>query len=86
MYAVVTRSTVSDFEQAGKLLQEEVLPRIRQAPGFVTAYWVKLEGNNGTAMMLFESEDAARAWADQINPPAVVTLTSKEVGEVLSHA
>ncbi len=86
MYAVVTRSTVSDFEQAGKFLQEEILPRIRQAPGFVTAYWVKLEGNNGTAMMLFESEDEARAWADQIKPPGFVTLTSKEVGEVLSHA
>jgi hypothetical protein len=37
MHAVVVRSTLHDFEQGRKLLREEGIPRLSQAPGFVAA-------------------------------------------------
>ena len=90
MHAVVTRSTIHDFEQAAKALAEEGIPRISQAPGFVGAHFVRLDESNGTAMLVFESEEAAQAAAEQIktNPPAgsAVTITSIQIGEVVAHA
>ncbi len=88
MNAVVVRSTINDFEEGRRFLREEVVPRVSQAPGFVTAHWVRLEENKGTSMLVFESEEAARAVADQINPPpsGAVTLNSVDVGEVVEHA
>jgi len=88
MHAVVVRSTIQDFDEGGTFLREEVVPRVSQAPGFVAAYWVRLEGNQGASMLVFESEEAARAMAEQVTPPpsGVVTLNSVEVGEVVEHA
>ena len=90
MYAVVARSTIQDSEQARKVLREEGISRVSQAPGFVGANWVKLEGDQGTSMLVFESEEAARAVTEQLktNPPGggAVTINSIEVGEVVGRA
>ncbi len=90
MHAVVARSTLHDFEQARKVLREEGIPRVSQAPGFVAAYWVRLQGGHGTSMLVFESEETARAIADQVTgsppPSGAVTIDSVEVGEVVEHA
>jgi hypothetical protein len=74
--------------RAGKELPaERSKPRVRQAPGFVAAYWVRLGGNQGSAMLVFETEDAARQMTEQLRPPeGVVTIDSIEVGEVVEHA
>jgi hypothetical protein len=89
MHAVVARSTIHDFEKGRKFLKEEGIPRISQAPGFVAAQWVRLHESTGTSMLTFESEEAARAAAEQlrINPPAsdAVTINSIEVGEVVER-
>ena len=90
MHAVVVRSTLHDYEKGRKFLRDEVVPRVSQAPGFVAAYWVRLDGNTGAAMIVLESEEGARAMAEQVraNPPPsdAVTLESVEVGEVAEHA
>jgi hypothetical protein len=66
------------------------IPRIKQAPGFVAGHWVRLDEATGTAMIVFESEEAAQAAAERIrtNPPAgdAVTINSIEIGEVVGHA
>jgi hypothetical protein len=71
-------------------LKEEGIPRISQAPGFVAAQFVMLDEKTGTAMLTFESEQAAQAAAEQLraNPPAgsAVTINSIEVGEVVERA
>jgi hypothetical protein len=63
---------------------------VRQAPGFVAGHWVRLDEGTGTAMIVFESEEAAQAAAERIrtNPPAgdAVTINSIEIGEVVGHA
>ena len=90
MHAVVVRSTLHDFEQATKVLREEGIPRLSQAPGFVAGEWVRLDETTGTSMLTFESEDAARGAAEMLraNPPggSAITIDSIEVGEVVERA
>jgi len=90
MHAVVVRSTVHDVEQGRTFLREEGIPRVRQAPGFVSAHWVRLGDNSGTSMLIFETEEAAQAAVEQLktNPPptGAVTINSVEIGEVVEQA
>jgi hypothetical protein len=89
MHAVVVRSTLNDFERATTILREEGAPRISQAPGFVSAQWVRLDENTGTSMLTFESEEAARAASELLraNPPGgdAITINSIEIGEVVER-
>jgi hypothetical protein len=88
MHAVVTRVTINDREAAEKALQEEVVPRVSQLPGFVAGYWTRSEGTDGLSMVLFDSEDDARAAAERV-PQMVadaVSLESVEVRGVVAHA
>lgn len=90
MHAVVVRSTLHDAEQGRQFLREQGIPRLQQAPGFVSAQWVRLGENTGTSMLTFESEEAARAAAEQLrsNPPpaSAVTIDTVETGEVVERA
>jgi hypothetical protein len=89
MHAVIVSVTISDGEQAAMDLRNEIVPRVKQAPGFVAGYWVRVEdGDKGRGTIVFESEDAARAVAEQITqaPGEAVTLDSVEVGEVVESA
>ncbi len=92
MYAVVVRVSIGDRERAEQGLREQVIPMVRQAPGFVAGYWTRGEsGNDGLSMILLESEDAARQAAERLQSgggvvPETVTLESVEVREVVEHA
>lgn len=90
MHAVVVNVSISDFEGGRKMLEEDVVPRVKQAPGFVAGYWTRSEDNSGLSMMVFESEDAARGAAEFIrtqSPPSdAVTLENVEVREVVVSA
>ena len=89
MHAVVVRVSISDVETAQRGLEETVVPRVKQAPGFVAGYWTRSgDGSNGQSMMVFESEDAARAVADRLHTdvPEGVTIESTEVREVVASA
>ena len=89
MHAVIVTSTVNDVEQGRKFLTENAIPNLKQAPGFVGAQWVKLEGNSGTSMLTFESEEQAQAAVEQLktNPPpeGAVTINTVQVGEVVER-
>jgi hypothetical protein len=89
MHAVIVQVTINDGEQATADLRNEIVPRVTQAPGFVAGYWVRIkDGAQGRGTMIFESEDAAQAVAEQIGqrPGEAVTLDSVDVGEVVEHA
>lgn len=87
MHAVVVTVTISDPEAAQKQLQEQVVPQVKQAPGFVTGYWTRKD-NTGLSMVIFESEEQAQAMSERV--PAVlpenVSLENVEVREVAAHA
>jgi hypothetical protein len=92
MHAVVVKVSIGDPELAQQGLREKVIPRVSQAPGFVAGYWTRSDdGKNGLSMILLESEEAARAAAEQIQSgagviPETVTLENVEVREVVEHA
>jgi hypothetical protein len=89
MHAIVVRVSISDSEGAQKGLEEKVVPRVSQAPGFVAGYWTRSEDrSNGQSMLVFESEDAARAVEGRIHDdvPEGVTIESTEVREVVASA
>ena len=87
MHAVVGRSTIQDFDQARKFLREEGIPRLSQMPGFVSGHCTNFHENGGASMIIFETEEAARAAKErfEIDPPPSVTPVSIEIGEVQEH-
>jgi heme-degrading monooxygenase HmoA len=87
MHAVVVRVTISDAEAATAALREQVVPRVSQAPGFVSGHWTRKD-NSGLSMIVFESEEAAQAVSEMIHSavPDAVTLDGVEVREVVANA
>ena len=87
MHAVVVRVTIGDREAADTNLRENVVPGVSQAPGFVAGYWTRKD-DSGLAMVVFESENAAKAMSERVPSmiPDVVTLEDIEVREVVVHA
>ena len=87
MHAVVSHVTVNDAESATAALESEVIPTLKQTPGFVGAYFVRLGGGKGVSVVAWESEEAARTAAERIQAPGdAVTFDSVEVGEVAGSA
>ena len=90
MHAVVVRVTINDLERATENLQNQLLPRVSSAPGFVTGYWsMSQDQSNGMGVIVFEAEDTAYAMADQVGegpPDDSVTLEGVEVREVIANA
>jgi heme-degrading monooxygenase HmoA len=87
MYAVVATVDITDSEAALKQLAEQVVPTVKQAPGFVDGYWVRLDDHHGTSVVVFETEEQARAGAPEMGSESPgVTFTSVTVGEVVGHA
>ena len=89
MHAVVARSTLHDLERGAAFLRES-MPRIKQAPGFISGTWVSLGKGDGTSMIIFESEEGAQAWVEQLKadppPSEAVTIHTVEIGEVVEQA
>ena len=88
MHAVIVRVTIHDQAAADSFLTEQVVPRVSQAPEFITGHWVRLDGGHGVSLAVFESEEAAMVARDsgQFPPENVVTVDSIEVGEVIANA
>ena len=87
MHGVVVKVTLKDQETARNALREQVVPRVSQAPGFVTGYWLRKD-DSGLSFLIFESEEAARAMSEQIESPNpdAVTIDEVEVREVEANA
>jgi quinol monooxygenase YgiN len=86
MHAVVVNVEITDRDAARQGLTE-LVPQVKAAPGFVAAYWVRLDDTHGTSVAVFESEAQARAAAPPADGTAPgVTMTSVAVGEVLASA
>lgn len=89
MHAVVVRVTITDREAAEQRLNAEVVPRVSSSPGFQAGYWTSNDnGDNGLAMVIFDSQENARTAADRVPStiPDDVTLDGVEVREVVASA
>jgi hypothetical protein len=95
MYALVVRVTIHNLDRTRDVLNNQVVPGVSGAPGFKTGYWTWASGSgdstNGLSMIIFDSEDNARAAGDRISEiaadaPDDVTLDGVEVREVVASA
>ena len=78
-------------EDARKLLAEIVVPMSKGLPGFKGGHWTReVGGDAGHSMLLFDSEENARAGAARIQegppPGAPVSFVSVAVCEVVAEA
>jgi hypothetical protein len=89
VHAAVVTVTIKDRESAQQRLDEDVVPRISQAPGFHAGYWT-WKDNTGLSMVIFDSEDGANRAADlareMVQEIDAVELEGVEVREVVAHA
>jgi hypothetical protein len=89
MHAVVVRVRITDFEKARRALEEEVVPGVSSAPGFVTGYWLEPVDGVGLSIVVLESEEAAQGMIAAVQPGShpseFVTVESSEIREVVAH-
>jgi hypothetical protein len=93
MHAVIVNVTIGDgqFEASRKVLQENIVPQVSKAPGFVKGYWTAApDRRSGKSMVVFktqsDAENAAKMVRSQPTPAPGVTLGTVEVGEVVAEA
>jgi hypothetical protein len=94
MHAVVVRVTIHNADRTRDVLNGQVVPQVSGAPGFKAGYWTWSTGGGGTdglSMIVFDSEENARAAGDRISAIAAesrddVTLDGVEVREVVASA
>jgi hypothetical protein len=94
MHALVVRVDIHNRDRTREVLNSQVVPQASGAPGFKTGYWTWSTGGgelNGLAMIIFDSEEHARAVGERIraiatDAPDDVTLDSVEVREVVASA
>ncbi len=86
MYAAMATVSISDYEHAKRLLHDDVLPTITEVAGFVSGHWLAPVDGTALEILIFETEDEARAMAEQLPPGRqvneFVTILSVEVREV----
>ena len=91
MYAVVIRESGDPelIEQSADDVSARVAPRVREAPGFVSALWMS-DGTGGTLNVIaFESEAAARAALERARTsprPPFMQVKGVELLRVLATA
>lgn len=94
MHAVVAHVKIFPGQEdaARKMLADVVVPMAKGMAGFSGGTWVRdLESDRGISVLLFDSEQNARAAAERMlsdgPPPGVpVTRESVDVFEVLAQA
>jgi hypothetical protein len=90
MYAVVVRETGQReaIEGSGELLTANLLPRVREAPGIISATFMS-DGEGATLnVLVFESEEAAQAALQLTRTaprPGFLELASAELYLVLAQ-
>jgi len=90
MHAVVVNLVIDDLKADLADLRDRVVPRISEAPGFVTGYWTR-KGNTGLSLIVFDSEEAANGAVERVRSvipdvDAEATIENIEVREVVAHA
>ena len=89
MYAALVAVTIEgDGKEAQAVLQERVVPMVRQSPGFVAGYWLEPQDGNAWSMVFFETEEQARAAAPDPGPAETpgVTIRHVQFVPVAAHA
>ena len=86
MHAVIVSVKLSDNPDP-TVLREQVVPRVKELPGFVAGYWAR-DDSTGRSMVVFDSEENAKAASDMVPSmvPPGTTIEGNSVAEVVAHA
>ncbi|RNG21638.1 hypothetical protein [Streptomyces botrytidirepellens] len=90
MHAALVTLTIDPDQApaAAAALMNDILPRVRSAPGLIAGYWLEPADGRGLSVILFETEEQAR----ESTPPASdwtapgVTINSAEIRRVAATA
>jgi hypothetical protein len=86
MYAQVVSADFTDVEAAVKGL-DGLVPTVKASPGFVAGYWIRLDDSHGTSVVVFDTEEHARAGAPPVGAEMDgVRISALEFGEVMGSA
>ena len=74
-------------EDGIKMLEEFVMPHAKSQPGFDSGIWMRSLNVNGLGVVVFDTEENAKAAAEALKPPpGGPELVSAEVYEVGGRA
>jgi hypothetical protein len=92
MFAVVVHVRIASgqVDASREALKNQIIPRVRQAPGFVKGYWTaSADGASGDSMAVFKTKQDAEQMVAMVRnqpPPPGVTIERVEVREVIAEA
>ena len=91
MFAVVVREAgdAAQIDGSGSMVRANVAPRVREAPGFVSALWMSDGAGRTLNVLVFNSEEAARAAVEAARTaprPPFMRVESVDVFRVLASA
>lgn len=91
MFAVVVREAgdAAQIDDSALIIRDRVAPQVRSAPGFVSALWMSDGAGATLNVLVFGSEDAARAALEAARAaprPPFMRVESVEIVRVLASA
>jgi hypothetical protein len=90
MYAALVSVKIdpAQADTARSMLESQVVPMVKAAPGFIAGYWTGPIDGKGFSFVVFETEDQARQTAPPAgsSPTPGVTVETLEFREVVAHA
>jgi hypothetical protein len=91
MFAVVVHETgdAAQIDGSAAMVSANVAPRVREAPGFVSALWMSDGAGRTLNVLVFRSEEAARAAVEVARAaprPPFMRVESVDVFSVLASA
>jgi len=90
MFAVVTKVELpadSTIESGRKELETNVIPLVKQAPGFVSAVFLSpSSGNEGLSVLVFQTREQAEGAVQMQQIDAPLKLISNDIREVAASA
>jgi len=88
MHATVVHVNIHDQAEAKRALDQEFIPMLKGAPGFVGAYFVAVDETHGVSIQVFETEEQAKAAAPPDTGPGMggVKLDTVQFGHVIGAA
>jgi hypothetical protein len=84
-YATVIQVKIepdSDREHRHSILNDFVIPEARALPGFETGMWMNDGGGTGTCVVVFDTEDHAKAAMVPLTPVGGPQVIASDVHEV----
>jgi hypothetical protein len=86
MHAVLVTVKLSDNADP-TVLREQVVPRVKELPGFVAGYWTR-NGDVGRSIVVFDSEENAQSASDMVPSmvPSGTNIEGNDVAEVVADA